>query len=93
MAKKKSQGVMAAPMSSGSGGEISSRIEEARNGFIVRLSRENVGKEHRYESHTFVATSRPKALRIAASHLRSAEGDGERPKKGKREKKARSSGR
>jgi hypothetical protein len=90
---KKSKGSMnmAVPMSS-SGGEVSSRVEAAENGFIVRLSRDNVGKEHRYESRTLVATSRPKALRIAGQHLRGSEEKIERTK-GKREKKARSSGR
>ncbi len=93
MAKKKSKGAMTMQMVSGSsGGEISSRVEAAENGFIVRLSRDNVGKDHKYESRTFVATSHPKALRIAAHHLRGAEDKIER-NKGKRKKKARSSGR
>ncbi len=92
MAKKKSQGSMAVPSSPSDRGEVSSRVEAAENGFIVRLSRDNFGKEHKYESRTFVATSRPKAMRIAASHLRGSEGDAEK-QKGKRVKKARSSGR
>lgn len=94
MAKKKSKGAMnmAVPMSSGDRGEVSSRVEAAENGFIVRLSRDNFGKEHKYESRTFVATSRPKAMRIAAQHLRGSE-DKPEQSKGKRVKKARSSGR
>jgi hypothetical protein len=92
MAKKKSQGAMAAPISPGNRGEVSSRVEAAENGFIVRLSRDNYGKEHKYESRTFVATSRPKAMRIAAHHLRGSEENGERTK-AKRGKKERSSGR
>ena len=88
MAKKKSKGAMAmqAPMSSSSGGEVSSRVESAENGFIVRLSRDNVGKEHRYESRTFVSMTRPKAMRIANQHMRGEESKIKR-------KKTRSSGR
>lgn len=92
MAKKKSAGQIASPMSS-SGGEVSSRVEAAENGFIVRLSRDNVGKEHRYESRTLVATSRPKALRIAGQHLRGSEEKIEHNKAKRSVKKSRSAGR
>jgi hypothetical protein len=47
----------------------SGSIEEAENGFVVRVSSEGLGKKSKgpnYESKTFVATDHPTAIRIAA---------------------------
>jgi len=50
---------------------VSSRIDEAENGFIVHACRE--GGPNGYEEKKYVATSKPKAMRIAATHLAGAE--------------------
>ena len=42
-------------------------IEEAENGFVVRVSSEGLGKKKGYTSKTFVATDHPTALRIASA--------------------------
>jgi len=48
---------------------ISSDVSTAENGFIVSISGETGGKKPSYFSKRFVATTRPQAMRIAASHL------------------------
>jgi hypothetical protein len=57
----------AAPMSSPDR-SANAGIEEAENGFIVRVSSEGLGKgkKHQYTSKKFVATDHPTALRIAS---------------------------
>lgn len=71
MAKRRRSNVaQAVPMSSGGHSEVSSRIESAENGFIVRVSSETQGKKPEYHSRTFIATSHPHALRIAGQALR-----------------------
>ncbi len=47
----------------------SGSVEEAENGFVVRVSSEGLGKKSKgpsYESKTFVAMDHPTAIRIAA---------------------------
>jgi hypothetical protein len=47
----------------------SGSVEEAENGFVVRVSSEGLGKKSKgpsYESKTFVALDHPTAIRIAA---------------------------
>lgn len=67
MAKRKSKGNDAAvPQSGNSSSRISTDIEGAENGFIVRCS--NEGKNG-YESKRYVAFTRPQALALAAEAL------------------------
>lgn len=79
--KKKGAGVqMGMPVSGGD--RMSTDISTAENGFIVNVSGETSGKNPSYFSKRFIATSRPQALRIAASHFSSVKG-----KSGKRKGK------
>lgn len=68
MARKKNSGTQMAMPSMGSD-RMSTDISTAENGFIVNVSGETGGKKPSYFSKRFIASSRPQAMQIAASHF------------------------
>ena len=48
---------------------MSSRIESADNGYVIRISAEHGGKKPSYTSRTLVATSPRQAERLAKQHI------------------------
>jgi hypothetical protein len=89
MAKRKSMkevgAVPEAPSTSGKS-RISTEIDNAENGFIVRVSSDGVGKNAKYESKRFIASSHPAAMRIAAQGMRGMTGkkSGKKKSRGKK---------
>ena len=67
MAKKKNVGTSATPASPSSSrkSRITTEIENAENGFVIRVCSEGKGPEGKYESKKFVAPDHASALRIA----------------------------
>jgi hypothetical protein len=66
---------------------LGSHIDEAENGFILRLTKDGGGKNAVYSSKTFVAPNEREALRIATTHF---SGMGKLKGKSGRKKSARS---
>lgn len=69
--KKKSsgEGVQSSPTAYPQERRANGGIEEAENGYVVRVSSEGLGKKGKgphYESKTFVATDHPTAVRLAS---------------------------
>lgn len=66
MAKKKSKGGEVGDVpTSGSKGRLDIGIEPAENGFVVRICKEDGGKNPSYQSKRYVASSHGEAMRIA----------------------------
>jgi hypothetical protein len=74
--KKKSKGnaALGMAMPSSSSESMSTDISTAENGFIVNVSGNKGGKNPSYFSKRFIASSRPQAMRIAATHFAGAKG-------------------
>ena len=67
--RKKNAAAIGVPTQSPMNTRIDTGIENAENGFIVRISGES-GGDGGYFSKRFIATSEPKALRIAHQGMR-----------------------
>jgi len=82
MARKKKNSAQTASPIGPTSDRVSTDVSTAENGFIVNISGETGGKKPNYFSKRFIATTRPQAMRIAASHLSGSKGKG--GKKGKK---------
>ena len=71
MARKSKGATVNSPMPS-LGNRMNTEISEAENGFVVNVSGETGGKKPNYFHKRFIATTRPEALSIAASHFTGA---------------------
>lgn len=72
MAKKKVNSAEVGGASNGSKGRIDIGIEPAENGFVVRICKEEGGKNPSFQSKKFVASSHGEAMRIAGMGILSS---------------------
>ena len=76
MAKRKSKKQTAMGVPEGTKGRLDIGIEPAENGYIVRVCKEEGGKNPSYQSKRFVASSHGEAMRIAGMGLIGGKGSG-----------------
>jgi hypothetical protein len=87
MARKK-KGAGAMPMPPSGSDRMSTDISTAENGFIVSVSGETGGKTPSYFSKRFIATSRPRALRLANQAMACCSTGATKSKGGKKKSKS-----